>query len=87
MFWTRSGVRVREVLAELCDVPESRLDLRAPIDDTARFDLTVLPPRHESPEAMRQSRLEEVLKHFDLEIRRDPQMQSPIVVRGRGATS
>lgn len=70
-FWIRYAVRVREVLAELCDVPESRIEMQAPIEDAARFDLALLPPRPERHQAMHQLMLNGVLKHFDLELRRE----------------
>jgi uncharacterized protein (TIGR03435 family) len=70
-FWTREGVRVRELLAELCGVPESRIELRAPIDDDARFDVALVPPQPEDPDTMTRLMREGIARYFNVDIVRE----------------
>jgi hypothetical protein len=70
-FWSHEGVRVKEVLSDLYGLPESRIELAAPIDDDARFDFVLVPPREESPDTMKRLMQEGIAKHFDVEAVRE----------------
>ena len=70
-FWNCSGLRLREMLSDLYDLPESRIDLQAPIDDGDRYDFVLVPPRLESPETMRTLMQAGIAKHFGLQFHRE----------------
>jgi uncharacterized protein (TIGR03435 family) len=70
-FRSHEGVRLREIVAELFDLPESRVELAAPIDDDARYDFVLVPPRLESPDTMTALMRDGVAKHFGLQFDRE----------------
>jgi uncharacterized protein (TIGR03435 family) len=70
-YWVFEGRRVREVLAEICELPESRVGHAAPVDDSLRFDFVLLPPARRTPADMRRLMRESIARHFRLELIRD----------------
>lgn len=70
-FWMLEGRRVREVLAEVCELPESRVGHAATVDDSLRFDFVLVPPDKRTPSDMRRLLRESIARHFRLELIRD----------------
>ncbi|HEX7781105.1 MAG TPA: DUF3738 domain-containing protein [Vicinamibacterales bacterium] len=70
-FWVLEGRRVREVLAEVCELPESRVGHAATVDDSLRFDFVLVPPDKRTPRDMQRLLRESIARHFRLELIRD----------------
>ena len=70
-FWVIEGRRVREVLAEVCELPESRVGHVATVDDSLRFDFVLVPPDKRTPSDMRRLLRESIARYFRLELIRD----------------
>ena len=70
-FWVLEGRRVREVLAEVCELPESRIGHTATVDDSLRFDFVLVPPAKRTRTEMQRLLRESIATHFQLELMRD----------------
>jgi uncharacterized protein (TIGR03435 family) len=62
-FWTIEGASLRSVIAKLYQVPETRVDVPASIEDR-RYDFTLALPRRESRETMERLMREGIEKQF-----------------------
>jgi uncharacterized protein (TIGR03435 family) len=62
-FWTIEGAPLRSVIAKLYQVPETRVDVPASIEDR-RYDFTLVLPRRESRETMVRLMREGIEKQF-----------------------
>jgi uncharacterized protein (TIGR03435 family) len=69
-FWVLEGRRVREVLAEVCELPESRVG-HSTIDDSLRFDFVLVPLARRTHREMQRLLRESIARHFRLELIRD----------------
>ncbi len=69
--YMNEGVRVKEYLAELYEVHESRIELAAPLDHEARFDFVLVPPQHETPDMMRRMMRAGIERHFNIRVVRE----------------
>ncbi len=71
--WTKEeGARVKGIPRhDLYQVHESRMELAAPLNvSDARFDFVLVPPKHETPGAMRQLMKDGIERHFNIRVTR-----------------
>jgi uncharacterized protein (TIGR03435 family) len=66
-FCTREGFTLRALIATLWDVPESRIEFVAPIEEDARFDAVLVPPDPKDVEIEALMR-EGITTHFGLDL-------------------
>jgi uncharacterized protein (TIGR03435 family) len=62
-YWVIEGAPLKPVLATLYDVPETRIDLPAPLENS-RYDFVLVLPVSQTQEAMTRLMRESVEKHF-----------------------
>jgi uncharacterized protein (TIGR03435 family) len=80
-FWTREGVGLARLLADLWDVPESRIEISSLLDTQTRYDVALVPAREETWETMRTLMRDGITRHFGLEIVKEVRPMDVFVLR------
>jgi len=62
--WMQRGFDLRAILSKVLGTDASRIDLPAALDNGARYDFVLVPPREEDEEAMRRRVREGIEKYF-----------------------
>jgi hypothetical protein len=82
VYWLAHGFTFRGLIAQVCEVDESRID--CPATDNLRYDCTVVVPRQDEPDAIRSLAREAIERFFTVSVKveRGPDGPRVLVVPG-----
>ena len=66
--WMQRGFDLRAILSQVLDTNPSRIELPTALDDGARYDFVLVPPREGDEETMKRQVREGIEKHFRVRI-------------------